>query len=73
MEFYGGHLPNTRIVHLTARSFLLEAICGEPVEFDGEPECPVICEDCHAAALEAGGEPSSWMVELAVLELRPAA
>ena len=67
-----GHVSDSRTVHLTAYTFVLEALCGESVELDGEPDVATICEACHALALE-GGDPESWVVELAVIELRAAA
>lgn len=73
MEFYACHVEGRRAVHLTSRSFLTEAMCGELATLDGEADCAVICADCHALALEAGGDPESWVVELAVIELRIAA
>jgi hypothetical protein len=36
-----GHTEGSRVVHLAARSFLVEALCGEPVDFDGEPDIAV--------------------------------
>ena len=75
MEFYAGHVETSRIVHLTQASFLLEALCGEAVEFDGEPDVPVICGDCDRLAREAGGDPDGWVAGVADvrLELRAAA
>ena len=74
MEFYAGHNEGSQIVHLTARSFLVEALCGEPVHLDGEPDIAVICEDCDRLGREAGGDPGEWITEAAVrVELRAAA
>jgi hypothetical protein len=72
VDYCPGHADGTRVVHLTARSFLFEALCGETVGVDGEPDVAVICEDCHALAVGAGGDPASWVV-LQVVELRAAA
>jgi hypothetical protein len=33
----------------------------------------VICEECHAFALEAGDDPDEWTVTVATFELRAAA
>ena len=64
----------SRIVHLTTRSFLVEALCGEPVHLDGEPDIAVICEDCDRLGREAGGDPGEWVTGAAVrVELRAAA
>ena len=73
VELHGGHVEGLRVVHLTQRSFVNEAFCGELVVCDGEPDLAVICGDCHALAIEAGGDPASWVVELPVVELRAAA
>jgi len=70
---YAGHVEGTRIVHLTARSFLVESLCGEVVGLDGEPDVAVICEECHALAVEAGGDHESWVALVEVVELRAAA
>ena len=72
MDYHPGHVDDTRIVHLTERSFLVEALCGEAVGSDGEPDVAIICEDCHALAVAAGGDPAAWVV-LPVVELRAAA
>lgn len=73
MDVYPGHLDGTRVVHLTTRSFLLEAVCGVSVELDGEPDGAVICEECDALAAEAGGDPTLWVVLPRPDELRAAA
>ena len=73
MELYAGHTEESRIVHLTSRSFLVEALCGEPVHLDGEPDIAVICEDCDRLGREAGGDPGEWVTEVSVVELRAAA
>ena len=49
-------------MHLTSHTFLLESLYGETVSFAGEPADAVICEDCHALGIEAGGDPESWVV-----------
>jgi hypothetical protein len=72
VDYCPGHVEGTQIVHLTERSFLVEALCGETVGSDGEPDVAVICEDCHALAVAAGGDPAAWVV-LPVVELRAAA
>ena len=61
VEFYAGHTEGSRVVHLTARSFLVEALCGEPVHLDGEPDLAVICEDCDRLGREADGDPCEWV------------
>lgn len=74
VEFYAGHIEGSRVVHLTARSFLVEALCGEAVQLDGEPDIAVICEDCDHLGREAGGDPGEWVTDAAVrVELRAAA
>jgi hypothetical protein len=74
VEFYPGHVEGSRIVHLMARSFFVEALCGESVHLDGEPDIAVICEDCDRLGREAGGDPSEWVTGMAVrAELRAAA
>jgi len=74
VEFYAGHVEGSRIVHLTARSFLVEALCGEPACLDGEPDIAVICEECDRLGREAGGDPGTWVAEATVrVELRLAA
>jgi hypothetical protein len=74
VEFYAGHIEGSRIVHLTAHSFLVEALCGEPVHLDGEPDIAVICVDCDRLGRESGGDPGEWVSGLAVrVELRAAA
>ena len=74
MEFYTACTEGTRVVHLTSRSFLVEALCGEPVHLDGEPDIAVICEDCDRLGREAGGDPDEWVTEAAIdVELRAAA
>jgi|RhiMethySRZTD1v2_1073278.scaffolds.fasta_scaffold119762_1 hypothetical protein len=75
VEFYAGHVETSRIVHLTQASFLMEALCGEPVGLDGEPDLAVICEDCDRLAREAGGHPDGWVTTIADarLQLRAAA
>ena len=61
VRFYAGHTEGSRVVHLTARSFLVEALCGEPVHLDGEPDVAVICEDCDRLGREADGDPGEWV------------
>ena len=74
VEFYAGHTEGSRIVHLTARSFLVEALCGEFAHLDAEPDIAVICEDCDRLGREAGGDPGEWVTEAVVcVELRAAA
>ena len=74
VEFYAGHIEGSRIVHLTARSFLVEALCGEAACLDGEPDIAVICEECDKLGREAGGDPGTWVAEATVrVELRVAA
>lgn len=74
VEFYAAHTEGSRIVHLTERSFLVEALCGEPVHLDGEPDIAVICENCNRLGREAGGDPGEWVSGAAVrVELRAAA
>jgi hypothetical protein len=74
VEFYAAHTEGSRIVHLTAHSFLVEALCGEPVYLDGEPDVAVICEDCDRLGREADGDPGEWVSGAAALvELRAAA
>jgi len=75
VEFYAGHVETSRIVHLTQASFLMEALCGEPVGLDGEPDLAVICEGCDRLAREAGGDSDGWVTTIADvrLELRAAA
>jgi hypothetical protein len=52
----------------------VEALCGEPVQLDGEPDIAVICEDCDHLGREAGGDPGEWVTDAAVrVELRAAA
>lgn len=74
VEFHPGHVECSRIVHLTARSFLMDALCGESVHLDGEPDIAVICEDCDRLGGEVGGDPGEWVTDAAVrVELRAAA
>lgn len=74
VQFYAGHTEGSRIVHLTVRSFLVEALCGAPVEMDGEPDIAVICEECDRLGREAGGDPAEWLAGVTVrVELRVAA
>ena len=74
VEFYAGHIEGSRLVHRTVRSFLVEALCGEPVHLDGEPDLAVICEDCDGLGREAGGDPAEWFTDaVAGVELRAAA
>jgi hypothetical protein len=74
VEFHAGHNEGSRIVHLTARSFFVEALCGEPVYLDGEPDIAVICEHCDRLGREAGGDPGAWVTAATVrVELRAAA
>jgi hypothetical protein len=74
MELYAAHVDGSRTVHLTARSFLVESLCGESVSLDGEPDVAVICDECDRLAREAGGDPESWVsVSVTEIELRVAA
>jgi hypothetical protein len=74
VEFFAGHIDGSRVVHLTARSFFVEALCGEPVHLDGEPDIAVICEECDQLGRDAGGDPGEWVAEATVrVELRAAA
>jgi hypothetical protein len=75
VELFAGHVEISRVVHLTQASFLLEALCAEQVELDGEPDLPLICEECDRLAREAGGDPAAWVVTVAGVhpELRAAA
>jgi hypothetical protein len=61
VEFYAGHTEGSRVVHLTEYSFLVEALCGEPVHLDGEPDRAVICEECDRLGREADGDPGEWV------------
>ena len=71
--FYVGHTEGSRIVHLTAHSFLVEALCGERIHLDGEPDIAVICEDCDRLGREADGDPGEWVSVAAVRVELPAA
>ena len=75
VAFYTGHVEASRIVHRTQASFLTQALCGEPVGLDGEPDLAVICEDCDRLAREARADPDGWVADVADvrLELRAAA
>jgi hypothetical protein len=74
VEFYPGHIEGSRIVHLTAHSFFVEALCGESVHLDGEPDIAIVCEDCDRLGREADGDPSEWIGCAAVrVPLRAAA
>ncbi|HEX7069402.1 MAG TPA: hypothetical protein VF190_01295 [Rhodothermales bacterium] len=74
VEFYPGHVEGSRTVHLTGCSFFVEALCGESVYLDGEPDVAVICEGCDRLGREAGGDPGEWVTGAAVrVELRAAA
>ena len=74
MEFYAGYTEGSRVVHLTARSFIVEALCGESVHLDGEPDLAVICEDCDRLGREADRDPGEWVRGAPVIvELRAAA
>ena len=74
VELDARHIEGSRIVHLTVRSFLAEALCGEPVQRNGEPDIALICEDCDRLGREAGGDPAEWVVGATVrIELRAAA
>ena len=72
-EVHPAHIEGSRTVHLTAYSFVLEALCGQAIEFDGEPDGASICAECHALALESGGDSETWVVEVDVIGLRAAA
>ena len=71
MEFYAGHVEDRCAVHLTSRSFLVEALCGEVVTHHGEPVGATICAECHVLAVESGGVATDWTVvgETQVLRL----
>jgi hypothetical protein len=73
VQFHPGHADGQRVVHLTSHSLLVETLCGEAIELDREPDCAVICEECHTFALAAGGAPDEWTVTVATFELRAAA
>ena len=74
VEFYPGHVEVSRTVHLTGCSFFVEALCGESVYLDGEPDVAVICEGCDRLGREARGDPGEWVTGAAVrVELRAAA
>jgi hypothetical protein len=51
----------------------VEALCGELVHLNGEPDLAVICEDCDRLAGEAGGDPGQWGTDAAVRVELPAA
>lgn len=52
----------------------MDALCGESVHLDGEPDIAVICEDCDRLGGEVGGDPGEWVTDAAVrVELRAAA
>lgn len=61
VEFFAGHVDGSRTVHLTARSFLREGLCSEPVVFDDEPDGALICDECDQLGREAGGDPDYWV------------
>ena len=55
MAFQPGYLGEERIVHLTITTLVAEALCGTTVDADGEPDLPLLCEECDRLATAAAG------------------
>jgi hypothetical protein len=73
--FATGYVSGSRTVHLTETTLVNDALCGETgIDMLGEPELGVICDECEAAAIAAGGDPANWRrVDVVALPLRRAA
>jgi hypothetical protein len=63
MRFEVGFAQGSSLVHLTHTTLSLDALCGhgEPIEFHGEPDLAVICEDCDRIGRELAADPGGWM------------
>jgi hypothetical protein len=60
-----GYAEGTRVVHLTHTTLVVEALCGASAGLHGEPDQPVLCDDCLEHARVLGVD-----VEVRVTEVR---
>ena len=65
MQLQPAHVAETRIVHLTHTTLVIESLCGEQADIHGEPDLPVLCDECFVIALRAGADVSSWLTDIA--------
>ncbi len=61
MHLQSAHVAGTRIVHLTHTTLVIESLCGEQVESHGEPDLPVMCDECLTIALLDGSDVSIFL------------
>jgi len=55
------HAAGTRVLHLSHTTLIAEALCGTMVDNDGEPDTPVVCDDCLEQSLARGLDLSLWV------------
>ena len=48
------------MLHLSHTRLLAESLCGTTVDLDGEPELPMICDDCLQHATALGADVGQW-------------
>lgn len=73
MQLQPGHAEDSRIVHLTHTSLVVEALCGEDIRFHGEPDVAVICVECLEFADSHGIDATAWSRETLVTVRLPLA
>lgn len=63
-----AHVEGTRVVHLTHTTLVVEALCGELTDLHGEPDLPVLCDECveHARLLGVSIEVEVWVTEVEI-------
>jgi len=63
MRLQPGHAEDSRTVHLTHTILVVEALCGEEIVFQGEPDIAVICVECLEVAICHGIDVTTWSIE----------
>jgi hypothetical protein len=62
-----AHAEGAHVVHLTHTTLVVEALCGEQADLHGEPDLPLICDECLELARALGVfDVEHWTVEAQV-------
>jgi hypothetical protein len=56
-----GYAEGTQTVHLTHTTLVVEALCGGLADLHGEPDLPVLCDECLDHALLLGVDVQVWL------------
>ena len=60
MRLAACHVSGSRTLHLSHTTLVVESLCGMTVDLDGEPDLPVICDECLEHATELGADVGHW-------------